>query len=108
MDVYFFLFFNSALCLFEQKTSDVTVTLDKDDLRRGFTAAAMLPFDQGLLCVTADQQFLVYSLMVYPEEILKLNLKKRLVGYNELILDMKFLGEEEQFLAVVTNLEQVL
>ncbi|KAF8369439.1 hypothetical protein HHK36_032554 [Tetracentron sinense] len=96
-----------AACLFEQQSSDATVSSDKDDSRRGFTAAVVLPLDQGLLCVTADQQFLVYSPMQSLEEKLELNLSKRLVGYNEEIVDMKFLGEEEHFLAVATNLEQV-
>ncbi|KAF5930773.1 hypothetical protein HYC85_031646 [Camellia sinensis] len=92
-----------AGCLFEQKTSDVTVKTDEEDLKRGFIAAVMLPSDQGLLCVTADQQFLFYSPTVYPEGCLKLTLSKRLVGYNEEIVDMKFLGEDEQFLAVATS-----
>ncbi|KAL7254550.1 hypothetical protein ACSBR1_008845 [Camellia fascicularis] len=96
-----------AGCLFEQKTSDVTVKTDEEDLKRGFIAAVMLPSDQGLLCVTADQQFLFYSPTVYPEGCLKLTLSKRLVGYNEEIVDMKFLGEDEQFLAVATSVEQV-
>ncbi|KAK7842572.1 transducin beta-like protein 3 [Quercus suber] len=93
-----------AVCLFEQKSSDIT---DSSDMDRGFTSAVMLPFDQGLLCVTADQQFLFYSPVEHPEEMFKLILSRRLVGYNEEIVDMKFLGEEEQFLAVATNLEQV-
>lgn len=57
--------------------------------------------------MTVDQQFLFYSTLTYSEEMLKLMLSKRLVGYNEEIVDMKFLGEDEQFLAVATNLEQV-
>ncbi|XP_059667432.1 protein TORMOZ EMBRYO DEFECTIVE [Cornus florida] len=96
-----------AVCLFEQQSSHVTVCSDKEESRRGFTAAIMLPLGQGLLCVTADQQFLFYSPMEYTEDYLKLNLGKRLVGYNEEIVDMKFLGEEEQFLAVATSVEQV-
>ncbi|QCD81068.1 transducin beta-like protein 3 isoform X2 [Vigna unguiculata] len=93
--------------IFEQKTSDVTASIDDDDgSRRGFTSAVMLPSDQGLLCVTADQQFLVYSLEC-TDELLQLNLTKRLVGYNEEIVDMKFLGDDEKFLALATNLEQV-
>uniref|UniRef100_A0A2N9H388 U3 small nucleolar RNA-associated protein 13 C-terminal domain-containing protein n=1 Tax=Fagus sylvatica TaxID=28930 RepID=A0A2N9H388_FAGSY len=94
----------SAGCVFEQKSSDITVSSDMD---RGFTSAVMLPLDQGLLCVTADQQFLFYSPVENPEEMFTLTLSRRLVGYNEEIVDMKFLGEEEQFLAVATNLEQV-
>ncbi|KAI4343751.1 hypothetical protein L6164_011061 [Bauhinia variegata] len=95
-----------AVCLFEQKTSDVTVSSDEDGSQRGFTSAVMLPSNQGLLCVTADQQFLFYSLD-YSEETLQLVLTKRLVGYNEEIVDMKFLGDDEKLLAIATNLEQV-
>lgn len=67
----------------------------------------MLPKDQGLLCITADQQFLVYLPVKQSKGVLELNLRKRLVGYNEEIVDIKFLGDEEQFLAVATNIEQV-
>lgn len=95
-----------AVCLFEQKTSDVAFSSDENDLRRGFTAACMLPSDQGLLCITADQQFLFYSLVKHSKEV-SLSLCKRLIGYNEEIVDMKFLGDDEKFLAVATNLEQV-
>ncbi|KAJ1439067.1 WD40/YVTN repeat-like-containing domain superfamily [Sesbania bispinosa] len=95
-----------AVCMFEQKASDVTVNIDEDGSRRGFTSAVMLASDQGLLCVTADQQFLFYSLEC-TEELLKLNLTKRLVGYNEEVIDMKFIGDDEKFLALATNLEQV-
>lgn len=67
----------------------------------------MLPSDKGLLCVTADQEFLLYSPVMVPEGTLEFVLSKRLVGYNDEIVDMKFLGDEEQFLAVATNIEQV-
>lgn len=67
----------------------------------------MLPLDQGLFCVTSDQQFLVYTPVKHSEGM-DLILNKRLIGYNEEIIDMKFLGNEEQFLAVVTNIEEVL
>ena len=66
----------------------------------------MLPSNQGLLCSTADQEFLFYSPTETPEGTFHLNLDKRLVGYNEEIVDMKFLGVEEQFLAVATSVEQ--
>ncbi|KAK9120554.1 hypothetical protein Syun_018171 [Stephania yunnanensis] len=102
-------FWNSegAVCLFEQQTSDATIASDADDSRRGFTAAVFLPSDQGLLCVTADQQFLFYTPTQSSDGEFCLNLSKRLIGYNEEIVDMRFLGEDEQFLAVATNLEQV-
>lgn len=103
---FFFSNIDSAVCMFEQKASDVTASIDEDGSRRGFTSAVMLGSDQGLLCVTADQQFLFYSLKC-SEELLQLNLTKRLVGYNEEVVDMKFIGDDEKFLALSTNLEQV-
>ncbi|GAY62199.1 hypothetical protein CUMW_215890 [Citrus unshiu] len=96
-----------SACLYEQKSSDVTISSEMDDSKRGFTAATVLPSNQGLLCVTADQQLLLYTTVEVPEKKMELILSKRLVGYNEEILDLKFLGEEEQYLAVATNIEQV-
>ncbi|KAI3680867.1 hypothetical protein L6452_35644 [Arctium lappa] len=97
-----------AVCLFQQASSDVTVNKDdEEEAKRGFISAVMLPSSQGLLCVTADQEFLFYSPTESPEGTFQLNLNKRLVGYNEEIVDMKFLGVEEQFLAVATSVEQV-
>lgn len=99
--------FCSSVCLFEQTSSDVTIGSNVDDARNGFIAAIMLPLNQGLLCVTADQQFLFYCPEKIVEGTFKLALNRRLIGYNEEIVDMKFLGDEEQHLAVATNLEQV-
>ncbi|OIW17730.1 hypothetical protein TanjilG_29080 [Lupinus angustifolius] len=96
----------SSVCMFEQEASDVTANIDEEGSRRGFTSAVTIASDQGLICVTADQQFLFYSLNL-TEELLKLNLTKRLVGYNEEVVDMKFIGDDEKFLALATNLEQI-
>ncbi|GAB2295675.1 hypothetical protein Dimus_029829 [Dionaea muscipula] len=96
----------STMCMFAQKSSDVAFSSESDDLRRGFTAATMLPADQGLMCITADQQILFFTPRKESEG-LNLILSKRLLGYNEEILDMKFLDEDENFLAVATNIEQV-
>ncbi|KFK25898.1 hypothetical protein AALP_AA8G177000 [Arabis alpina] len=95
-----------SVCLYEQQSSDITISSDDEESKRGFTAAVLLPSDHGLLCVTADQQFFIYSVAENVDES-ELVLSKRLVGYNEEIADMMFLGDEEQFLAVATNLEEV-
>ncbi|XP_062227457.1 protein TORMOZ EMBRYO DEFECTIVE-like [Phragmites australis] len=97
----------SSLCIFEQQSSDVTVNSENEESRKGFTSAIMLPNDLGLLRATADQQFLFYCPARTDEGTFQLNLYRRLVGYNDEILDLKFVGEEEQYLAVATNLEQV-
>lgn len=83
------------------------MSLDKDEVKRGFTSARMLPSGQGLLCVTADQQFLFYNPVGNSIGSFNLILSKRLIGYNEEIADMKFLGEEEQYVAVATSVEHV-
>lgn len=98
---------NDSVCRFDQKSSDFAVSAEAEDMKRGFTSAAMLPSGQGLLTVTADQEFLFYFATESPEGCLKLILSKRLVGYNEEIGDMKFLGEDERFLAVATSVEKV-
>lgn len=78
-----------------------------DEGNRGFTAAVLLPSNRGLLCVTADQQFIFYSPLETLKDDMSLIISKRLIGYNEEIVDMKFLGDDEQFLAVATNVEHV-
>ncbi|KAJ4811561.1 Transducin beta-like protein 3 [Rhynchospora pubera] len=98
---------DGSTCIFEQHSSDVIITSDKEDSGRGFLSAIILPADQGLLCVTADQQFLLYRPIKSDKGEFDLDLYKRLVGYNEEILDMRFIGEDEKYLAVATNLEQV-
>lgn len=96
------LFCNSAICIYEQPLSS-----GESDSRRGLLSAVFLPSDLGLLCATADQEFLFYCPTKSTQGTFQLNLYKRFVGYNEEILDMRFLGDDEQYLAVATNLEQV-
>lgn len=78
-----------------------------NEVKRGFTSAMMLPSGQELLCATADQQFLMYGLEESSDDGFSLVLRKRLIGVNEEIVDMKFLDEDEKFLAVATSVEQV-
>ncbi|KAI3710085.1 hypothetical protein L2E82_39859 [Cichorium intybus] len=82
---------HGAVCLFQQSSSDVTVNKeDEEEAKRGFTSAMMLPSSQGLLCGTIDEEFLFYSPTKSPEGNFHLNLDKRLVGYNEEIVDMNW------------------
>ncbi|ERN15499.1 transducin beta-like protein 3 [Amborella trichopoda] len=96
-----------GICLYEQQASDAVISSSEEEPKLGFTSAVILPSNQGLLCVTADQQFLFYSPTHSEEMKFHLNLTKRLIGYNEEIVDLKFMGVDEQYLAVATNLEQV-
>ncbi|GER33485.1 transducin family protein / WD-40 repeat family protein [Striga asiatica] len=107
MQVHIGFGFIRAVLLFEQKSSDLAASSENEEVKRGFTSALMLPLGKGLLCATADQQFLVYDLEKNADGGLNLGLRKRLIGYNEQIIDIKFLGEEEKFIAVATSVEQV-
>ena len=102
-----FVSLNSGLCLYEQQSSDTTLISD-DNSRRGFISAFILPQDQGLLCATSDQQFFFYNFNQTTKKEPHLMLYRRLVGYNEEIIDLKFVDDDEQLLAVATNLEEVL
>ncbi|XP_078446004.1 transducin family protein / WD-40 repeat family protein [Wolffia australiana] len=96
----------SAQPLYEQQVSDTTL-VSEDNTRRGFISAAILAQDQGVICATSDQQFLFYNFNPASEKKLQLDLYRRLVGYNEEIIDLKFVDEDERHLAVATNLEEV-
>jgi U3 small nucleolar RNA-associated protein 13 len=74
----------------------------EEESKGGFLQATI--FSGGrIMCITADQCLLFYE-SVDGEE---LRLYKRLIGYNEEIIDLKFVGEDATRLAVATNLEQV-
>ncbi|PKA58862.1 Dynein assembly factor with WDR repeat domains 1 [Apostasia shenzhenica] len=95
----------SSLCIYKQRSSDVTPVSAKSGV--GFISAVVLPLHKGLLCVTADEQFLFYHPEKSSDGSFQLSLYRRLVGYHEQILDLTFLSEEDQYLAVATNSEQV-
>ncbi|XP_020580785.1 transducin beta-like protein 3 [Phalaenopsis equestris] len=96
---------SSAVCIYKQKSSDATCGSANSGV--GFVSALVLPLNQGLLCVTADGQFLFYHPEKSSDGTFQLILYRRLIGYNEQILDMIFLGDEEQYIGVATNSEQL-
>lgn len=96
-----------AACLYKQKVSDATVSSNKEDLKGGFIAASWLPSQREILCVTSDQRLLFYTSHTLESGEKDLKLMKRLIGYNEEIIDLKFVGEGDHSLAVATNLEQI-
>ncbi|KAI9289951.1 WD40-repeat-containing domain protein [Umbelopsis sp. AD052] len=56
---------------------------------------------QRLAAVTNDQNILIYSVAESLRRI------KQIVGYNDEIVDVRFIGEDDQHLAVATNSEQI-
>lgn len=57
---------------------------------------------QKLVLVTTEQNILIYNISDGIEGA-ELELQKQLVGYNDEILDMCFLGDNDRYLAVATN-----
>ncbi|KAI9594590.1 WD40-repeat-containing domain protein [Syncephalis fuscata] len=51
--------------------------------------------------ITSDQNILIYQLADCIRPI------RQLVGYNDEIIDLAYLGEDESYLAVITNSEQI-
>ncbi|CAM6091154.1 unnamed protein product [Calypogeia fissa] len=93
---------NGSVCLYNQKSSDAIKSPPKEDSKGGIIQATIMSGGR-IMCVTADQCLLFYE-SVNGED---LKLYKRLIGYNEEIIDLKFVGEDANRLAVATNLEQV-
>ncbi len=97
-----------AVCLYNQSVSDATIKAsDKGDIKGGFTSAVLLSSQRELMCVTGDQRLLFYESVALENGEIALKLVKQLIGNNEEIIDLKFVGEGDRSLAVATNLEQV-
>lgn len=96
-----------AVCLYEQRPSNVVVISDKEEEKRGFVGAALMPLAEGVMCITGDQRLLFYSVVKSDIGEPDLVISKRLIGYNEEIIDLKFVAGDKNLLAVATNLEQV-
>jgi U3 small nucleolar RNA-associated protein 13 len=60
-----------------------------------------LPASQNLVAITNDQNILFYSI---PQQLKRI---KQVVGYNDEIVDIVYLGENETHLAAATNSEQL-
>lgn len=57
---------------------------------------------QQLTLITTEQNIIIYNVSTESERA-ELNLVKQLIGYNDEILDMCFLGDKDRYLAVATN-----
>ncbi|EDW01239.1 GH20562 [Drosophila grimshawi] len=59
--------------------------------------------EEQLTLVTTEQNMIIYNVKTSEKEAVNLELFKQLVGYNDEILDMCFLGDNDRYLAVATN-----
>ncbi|KAJ2161488.1 U3 small nucleolar RNA-associated protein [Coemansia sp. RSA 552] len=69
--------------------------------KHAFVDVAYLPQSQHLVAATNDQNLLFYSATGRLDRV------RQIVGYNEEIIDMAFVGRDQKFLAVATNTEQL-
>ncbi|KAG6550306.1 hypothetical protein Mapa_008267 [Marchantia paleacea] len=95
-----------AYQLYTQKSSVTPSSSKKDDSKGGIFHATVAPGDR-IMCVTSDQCLLFYESVPGEGDDVDLKLSKRLIGYNEEIIDLKYVGVDATRLAVATNLEQV-
>ncbi|EFJ35160.1 hypothetical protein SELMODRAFT_80645 [Selaginella moellendorffii] len=95
-------------CVYKQNSSDVSIaTEDADETKRGFTAAYILPDAKGVLCITYDHRLFFYEPFLVDDKQRDLRISKRLIGCNDEITDLRYVGSDETSLAVASNVEQV-
>uniref|UniRef100_A0A674MQ57 Transducin beta like 3 n=1 Tax=Takifugu rubripes TaxID=31033 RepID=A0A674MQ57_TAKRU len=96
---------NTARCVFSQTLGTVSVKKDdeegeeeekKDDNPRSLTHLLLLPASSRLATVTAEHNITLYQLA-------GLTTLQQFVGYNDEVLDVKFLGKDDSHIVVATN-----
>ncbi|XP_072423649.1 transducin beta-like protein 3 [Chiloscyllium punctatum] len=91
----------SGRCVYSQcvpgKLQKVT---EGDADEQSLTHCAIVPATQKLTTVTAEHNILTYDLCT-------LNLTRQFVGYNDEVLDVKFLGPSDTHIVVATNSPQL-
>ncbi|TWW69934.1 transducin beta-like protein 3 [Takifugu flavidus] len=96
---------NTARCVFSQTLGTVSVKKDdeegeeeekKDDNPRSLTHLLLLPASSRLATVTAEHNIMLYQLA-------GLATLQQFVGYNDEVLDVKFLGKDDSHIVVATN-----
>ncbi|KAM4698483.1 transducin beta-like protein 3 [Rhinophrynus dorsalis] len=91
----------SAQCVYTQSLPHTTNRdSDEEANEHSLTHCLLLP-DQGeVVTVTAEHNILMYDLK-------DLQLKKQFAGYNDEVLDVKFLGPSDSHIVVATNSSQL-
>ena len=81
---------------------------EKEEEKRGLIGVTLLPSADGIMCVTGDQRLLFFTVTESNAGDCDLRISKRLIGYNDEVIDLKFIPGDKNLLAVATNLEQVI
>ncbi|XP_009993078.1 PREDICTED: transducin beta-like protein 3 [Chaetura pelagica] len=87
----------TAACVYSQT---VPFELQEEPSEHSLTQCLLLPARNQLLTVTAEHNILLYDAHT-------LQLRKQLAGYNDEVLDVKFLGPGDSHIVVATNSPQL-
>eukprot|EP00850_Spirogloea_muscicola_P018245 SM000165S02206 [mRNA] locus=s165:102031:106956:- [translate_table: standard] len=71
---------------------------------RGLASVAMMPGNRGLLCATQDQRLLILEV---DQDGKAFMLSRQLIGFLDEIVDLRFVGAGNEYLAAATNSDQV-
>ncbi|KAI1883949.1 hypothetical protein AGOR_G00221340 [Albula goreensis] len=96
---------SSGRCVFAQPAPVMATTPDGDGgeeewNQRSLTHCIHLPESGRITTVTAEHNLLLYQLS-------PLTLQQQFVGYNDEVLDLKFLGKDDSHIIVATNSPQL-
>ncbi|KAJ2655721.1 U3 small nucleolar RNA-associated protein [Coemansia sp. RSA 1200] len=88
--------------LWDMDTGNELFALTKElNAKHAFVDVLYMGYSQRLVAVTNDQNMLFYSATNRLERV------HQIVGYNEEIIDMEYIGNTQDYLAVATNTEQI-
>ncbi|XP_035229762.1 transducin beta-like protein 3 isoform X2 [Stegodyphus dumicola] len=90
----------SGKCIFSQADSPVILPENSEYAGSLITQATYIPALDAIGITTFEHNILIFS-------IDKFTLKKQFIGYNDDILSIKFMGAEDDRLAVATNSAQI-
>ncbi|XP_069762489.1 transducin beta-like protein 3 isoform X1 [Narcine bancroftii] len=92
---------HSGKCIYSQNIPFTPIMETEDEANeRSLTHCMLVPATKKLTTVTAEHNILVYNLCT-------LQLECQLVGYNDEVLDVKFLGPSDTHIVVATNSPQL-
>lgn len=95
---------SSSRCVFTQTLPDASSHTEDEDAedeeRLGLLQLLLLPRTGRLITVTAEHNILLYQTPT-------LAVQQQFVGYNDDVLDVKFVGKDDTHIAVATNSSQL-
>ncbi|XP_075035403.1 transducin beta-like protein 3 [Mixophyes fleayi] len=91
----------TSKCVFSQPSPHTSKrTSEEESDEHSLTHCLLLPNHQEIVTVTAEHNILMYDLH-------NLDLQKQFAGYNDEVLDVKFLGPSDSHIVVATNSPQI-